>query len=104
MLASATSAMDRCQRQAHGSMSDPSEHHPKVVAHLNDTRRGPDCPLGLIASRARVDSAFQGNCPVRYGNPDGLAIKLRTSLQRLLNTLFDVSRLRLTLDRNVVDD
>src|SRR6516162_574543 len=82
----------------------PLEHYPEVVAHLNDPRRGPGCPLGLGASRARVDCAFQGNCSVRYGNLDRLAIKLRTSLQRVLDTLFDVSRLRLTLDRNTVDD
>src|SRR6516165_5261914 len=89
---------------ARRSISAPSEDHPKVVAHLSYPRRGPDCPLGLIASRARVDSAFQGNCSVRYGNLYRLAIKFRTSFQRLLNTLFDVSRLRLTLDRNIVDD
>src|SRR5215475_5064354 len=89
---------------ARRSSSAPSEHYPKVVAHLSDPRRGPDCPLGLIASRARVDGAFQGNCSARYDNLDRLATKLRTSFQCLLNTLFDVSRLRLTLDRNVVDD
>src|SRR6516165_8253971 len=84
--------------------SAPSERYPKVVVNLNDPRRGPDCPFGLIASRARVDSAFQCNCPVRYGNLDRLAIKLRDSFQRLLNSLFDVSRLWRTLERNVVDD
>jgi len=33
-----------------------------------------------------------------------ISIKLRNTFQRLLNTLFDVSGLRLRLDRNVVDD
>src|SRR5262249_24593837 len=43
---------------ARRSISARSEHYPKVVAQLSDPGRGPDCPLGLIASRARVDSAF----------------------------------------------
>src|SRR5215471_13937292 len=89
-------------RSARRAISAPSEHDPKVVAHVNYSRRSPDGSLGVIASRARVDSAFQGHCSVRYGNLNRPAIKPRASLQRPLNTLFDVRGWWLTLDRDVI--
>src|SRR5215469_18781888 len=89
---------------ARRSIGAPSEHYPKVVAHLNDPRRSPDCLLGLIASHPRVHSAFQSYRSVGHGNVSGLAIELRASFQSVLDKLFDVFRLRLTFDRNVVDN
>lgn len=57
-------------------------------------------------SRAAQESTVPSRVTVStgHGDLDRLAIELRASFQGVLDTLFDVTTLRLMSGRNVVDD